>query len=214
MPAYTDRPSTPNARFSAVMPDGRMVAVTVAQGFADSGVATVYLKWPGHDAWIEAGSVILGGSDYGITASIIQSGGLWNTNAPGVGPTWSEISAGAGYLASNGQTYAGSAGVSRKMADWLATATVASAETATDAQWTQNILVPQIQALLDTVANGQPVPPAPPVPVPGRLQYPPQNVGGIPSAFVLLLAQGSRLQLVPDPASPNRVLVSTIPVPV
>lgn len=182
----------------------------------EGGLAVQYAaKFPAWTDFINVGGFPLFGDEVDIAEKLIETGGLWDSNAPsGTGPTWRELYNGASWTQPDGQVVAG--GIPSFIARiqwWLKGQTTRTCEAATDAALFRGYVLEEVQYFRDFFWS-QFVYPGDPTPrVPAGVLWPPERVGAIASCNGLMEAQSSRITARLDPNNPNRTLIDAVSVP-
>lgn len=192
--------------------DGSIVALFFyIEPITEFLAASMFIKWC-WDGVMDDGFDGLGGwsvesSDAQAVEDIMRSGNHWDSS-------WENLKSGTLDYTSprDGSVWTGGLAVSRRFQDWLIANNVYNDELATDQQWMPTFMA-YIQAELDKRLVGIAKPPKPGTPPPAWQMWHPQQVGQITDALTLDLAQTSRLTLVADPASEDRMLLGKIAIP-
>lgn len=211
MPGTITRFAIAQSTAFGLLPNGNEYAIHFDSGPFGDSVWAAYIRW----TWDFNFTPVTGGevasSDLSACEDILTTGGLWDTDTglPAGAPTWRQILAGAGFIAKDGNTYSGTAGISRGLGDFLSGLSPAVAEQATiGAYWANELSI--INSSCASAFGALTTPPAPAPPKTPSQLFPPQLVGAIPSALTLAGALGTLVAAMP---AGNIPVVGHVPIP-
>lgn len=182
----------------------------------EGGLAAQYAaKFPAWTDFINVGGFPIFMDELDIANKLIETGGLWNTNAPfGTGPTWQELNDGASWTQPDGQVIAGgSPSLIARIQWWLKNETTRTCEASTDAALFRDYVLNEVQYFRDFFWDRFVYPGDPPKRVAPEVLWPPLAKGMIASCNGLMEAHCSRITARLDPANPNRTLIGAVTVP-
>lgn len=212
MPGNYQRPRTNAAKF-LTLTNGTEICVQIEPSIDTAMVASVLARWSWDVLFTSVGIIELSASDPDTLISILKDGAIYNTNAPfGTGPTWADyIDQQLTYVNQAGDACdPGAPSLAGRFYDWLATQTTANVESDVT-HWANTWFAPQIQGGLDRIIPTI-VPESPPSPPPTvQQEFPPNQIGGLPSGVAIMLGTATRITLAANSA--GRVLVGIGPVP-
>ncbi len=172
-------------------------------------------KFPAWTDFINVGGFPIFTDEGDICRTLLQTGGLYQTNAPyGVGPTWEELDQGADWTyPPTGEVISGTPAMIGRLQWWLHDKTTHVCELSTDSALFRGFVLDEVQYFRDWAWSNFVYPGDPPARVPADVLWPPGAVGAIASGQGLLQAHASRIFARLDPANHNRALIDAIAVP-
>lgn len=203
----------PTLHYQTRAADGTEIGWGIIQGGAGEYALICIARWSWDELFTQQFYFPMYGDGYSLTAGILQALGIWDKNWPAGSnnPTWDQLYNGASITDAQG-TFVGLNAMAKLFSDYCATDTSYGVEQATKL-WVQNTILPKMQQLMDATINVTVAPPAPPPPVPGTTQFPPQQVDGIASAAGAWIATNTLLVSAVDPSNPLRMVISEGAIP-